>query len=265
MSPDLGVNRRRGYCARSFVGLSAYLRNRMNRLQLTLESPAANLALDEALLTAADAGESTGVVRIWESSDYVVVLGRSSDAQREVKLDACQRDGVPVMRRSSGGATVLIGPGCLMYAVVMPTDGAEGMTQIDRVHDEALGRIAASLAPRVHGVVRAGTSDLALDVGDGGLPRKFSGNSLRVKRRYLLYHGTLLYEFELSRVGRWLSWPARQPKYRAGRSHSDFVVNLPLSRAALEECLIDAWQANVALDDWPRERTQQLARNYRTL
>ena len=83
----------------------------MQQLQLTLSTPAANLALDEALLDAAETDESESeLLRIWELPEYCVVLGRSSDAQIEVNLDACRQDRVPILRRSSGGGTILAGP-----------------------------------------------------------------------------------------------------------------------------------------------------------
>ncbi len=75
---------------------------------------------------------------------------------------------------------------------------------------------------------RAGISDLVL--GD----RKFSGNSLRCKRDHFLYHGTLLYQFPLEQIGELLKMPARQPNYRQGRPHGEFVMNLPLDATIAE-------------------------------
>ena len=47
----------------------------------------------------------------------MVVVGRSSRLDEEVHLDACRAAGVPVLRRPSGGAAIVSGPGCLMYAL----------------------------------------------------------------------------------------------------------------------------------------------------
>src|SRR5688500_8323897 len=92
----------------------------MKLLDLTLPSPAENLALDEALLDAAEADSTAeDVLRFWEPANYCVVVGRSSQVVVEVNLEACRRRGIPVVRRSSGGAAIVAGPGCLMYAVVL--------------------------------------------------------------------------------------------------------------------------------------------------
>jgi lipoate-protein ligase A len=231
----------------------------MYHLDLTLETPAANLALDEALLEAAEAGELPGeTLRTWESPAPFVVLGRSSPTA-EVREDNCRRDGVPILRRPSGGATVVAGPGCLMYALVLDRQRRPELQGIDAVHRFVLTTMAGALTTFASEIAHAGTSDLAIPVGAGGPLRKFSGNSLRVRRRWLLYHGTLLYDFPISRLGDWLAAPARQPEYRDCRSHADFLTNLPATREALAMALAATWDAHQRLVDWPRGRVESLA------
>ncbi|MBL9163330.1 MAG: hypothetical protein JNL18_11395 [Planctomycetaceae bacterium] len=232
----------------------------MYHLSLTLETPAANLALDEALLDAAVEGELPGeVLRLWEPAQFFVVLGRSSQLA-EVREEACRQDNVAVLRRPSGGATILTGPGCLMYALLLDAERRPELHSVDHAHELVLGTIAHALAPLARGIARHGTSDLTIPAErPGDPPIKFSGNSLRLKRRRLLYHGTILYEFPLDRIERWLANPARRPAYRGERGHRQFVTNLPAARAALENALTAAWNANKPLPNWPRERTNELA------
>jgi lipoate-protein ligase A len=112
--------------------------------------------------------------------------------------------------------------------------------------------VRSAIKPLASGVEHVGTCDLAI----GG--RKFSGNAVRCKRDHVLYHGTLLYDFDLSLFGRLLRMPPRQPEYRGGRSHGDFVVNIPISCAELRGALAAGFAAVKPLTDWPRERTSQL-------
>lgn len=225
----------------------------MYHLRLTLDTPAANLAIDEQLLAAAESGDLPGeVLRLWESPTPAVVLGRSSP-EREVHVAACHADGVPILRRVSGGATVAIGPGCLMYALVLDRSRRADLRGVDCAHAHVLKHLTAALASLAPEVRRDGSSDLVL-VGDDGKPAlKFSGNSLRVKKSHVLYHGTILYDFPLAKLERWLATPVRQPDYRAERAHAEFVTNFPASRVAIEKTLIDAWDAKKALR-WPLER-----------
>jgi len=230
----------------------------MYQLRLTLPTPAENVALDEALLEACEAGQlAGGVLRLWESPEYFVVLGRSSDPQVQVDLAACRRKGVPVLRRVSGGGTVLAGPGCLMYAVVLEYETLPHLRAVDAAHRYVLERIAAALALQVPGVAHAGISDLAIG-GKNASVRKISGNALRAKRDHFLYHGTLLYDFALDRIGQLLATPTRVPTYRQDRAHGEFVTNLPLDRDEIEQALIQAWDARQPLADWPCERVAEL-------
>ena len=119
----------------------------MELIDLTLESAAENLALDEALLEAAEteAGPAE-VLRLWESPEWVAVVGRSSRVDEEVRLDECQHRGIRVLRRCSGGASVLIGPGCLLYAVVLSCELRPALRMIEEAHRFVLDRTARALA-----------------------------------------------------------------------------------------------------------------------
>ncbi|MFW6125025.1 MAG: lipoate--protein ligase family protein [Pirellulales bacterium] len=225
----------------------------MRYLDLTLPTVAENLALDSALLDEAEAAEhALETLRIWESPETAVVVGRSSRPEVEVDLAACRREGVAVLRRDSGGAAVVIGPGCLMYALVLSQHRTPGLRRIDAIHGSVLGQLGRALKPLVPGVTPRGTSDLAV----GG--RKVSGNSVRIKRQHFLYHGTLLYDFPLERIGRLLRRPPRMPEYRAGRPHEQFVTNLPVAAGALIEALRVGWQADRVDGDWPRQGVERL-------
>lgn len=210
----------------------------MRCIHLTLPTPAENLALDEALLDAAeDQRESTETLRLWESPTLAVVVGRSSRIALEVRQEVCRRDGVPVLRRSSGGAAVVIGPGCLMYAVVLSLARRPALRAVDAAHRFVLGKMVDALRLLVPEVRCRGISDLVLG------ERKFSGNSLRLKRENLLYHGTILYNFPLEWIGRYLAMPPREPDYRKGRPHDEFVTNLPLPASQICEAIRAAWAA----------------------
>ena len=70
----------------------------------------------------------------------------------EVRSDVCRDLEVPVLRRISGGAAVVVGPGCLMYAVVLSLQIRPQLRFIDRAHAQVLGTIAAAWQPRVPGL-----------------------------------------------------------------------------------------------------------------
>jgi lipoate---protein ligase len=228
-------------------------RSAMQYLNVTLPTPTENLALDEALLEEAEATPtSTEILRLWESPTPLVVVGRSSHIAVEVRVDACRSSGVPVLRRVSGGAAVVAGPGCLMYALVLSYERHPHLRALSNAHRYVLDTLAGALAPLAPEVQCRGTSDLALG------EQKFSGNSVRCRRNHFLYHGTLLYDFPLALIDRYLAMPPRMPDYRDGRPHHGFVANLPVKVEALREVLIAAWEAHQSCRDWPVDRTARL-------
>ncbi len=197
----------------------------------TLPGVAENLALDEAMLIEANEGRGTPRVRFWEPSDYAVVLGASRRLREEIHVDACRADGVPIFRRSSGGGTVLIGPGTLNVTVILPETAGPGLSAVDAAQRHVLERIAYAIRGLGPPVAVLAHGDLVL--GD----RKCGGSAQRRLRHCFMVHCSILYRFPIDRIGRYLTVPRRQPAYRRGRAHDAFLCNLELPRSALIEAL----------------------------
>jgi lipoate-protein ligase A len=225
----------------------------MDYLDLTLPTPEENLALDEALLLEAEAGRAGEVLRLWELPQYAVVLGSAGRLAEDVDEVACRADGVPILRRCSGGGTVLLGPRCLCYTLVLSYERPR-MQDVTHSYAYIMERICQALTTAEVTVERIGSSDLAV------ANRKISGNSQRRMRSFVLHHGTVLYDFDFARIARYLHMPRRQPDYRESRDHESFLVNLPLKSDALKKRLRDVWQASAVSDRCPIEVVATLAR-----
>src|SRR5262249_22267098 len=174
-----------------------------------------------------------------------VVLGSGCRLSEDVDEAACRADGVPIRRRSSGGGTVLLGPGCLLFSLVLAYDRSPLLQEIRSSYAYILEHLRTALEGWAAGIERAGISDLA------AAGRKFSGNAQQRKRRFLLHHGTLLYDFDLGRVGRYLHPPRRRPGYRRGRPHSAFLMNLPAEGSDLKRELSSVWSIDHDTDSRP--------------
>ena len=223
---------------------------------LTLPSPKENLACDEALLELCEQGKADELLRLWEPSQYFVVLGYGNRARSEVNLPFCQQHTIPVLRRCTGGGTVLQGPGVLNYSLVLRADSASPAHSIAAANHFILDRHQAALSSLLRAPVEIrGHTDLAI----GGL--KFSGNSQRRTRRFLLFHGAFLLHLDLDLMERILPMPTRAPEYRFGRSHSDFLMNLKIPAALIKRALLQAWNAKESLTEIPVEHIAHLARH----
>jgi lipoate---protein ligase len=224
----------------------------MQFLDLTLPTAAENVAMDEALVVAAESGAGGPTLRIWELHERAVVLGASGRLAEDVDVEACRADGVAIARRSSGGGTVLIGPGALNFTVVLAIDADPRLKAVDTTQLHVLERTAEALRALGPDVQVRGSGDLTID------GRKFSGSAQRRLKNYLMVHASLLYGIGAGDVARYLRTPRRQPEYRAGRSHVEFLTTLPLPRAAIRAALRAAWPCEVENSWAPRELAEQL-------
>lgn len=209
----------------------------MKLLDLTLSSPEENLACDEALLELAESSEDQEYLRFWESPCHFAVLGYSNKLAEELNVAACRRDGIQILRRPSGGGTVLQGPGCFNYTLVLRIDGHDSLKNLIKTNAFILEKHREMLLPHLgKNVAVQGISDLTLE------NLKFSGNAQRRRKKCLLFHGTFLYDFDLALIPKYLKHPPRQPDYRQGRPHGSFITNISLTGKKLREILQTTWK-----------------------
>ncbi len=180
----------------------------------TFPSPAENLAFDEILL---DAKAET--LRFWESKQPFLVLGRSGRPFEELNLVACEAAAVPILSRTSGGGTVLQGPGCLNFTLILSIEARP-----------CLANVSASYCAILPAVVRAlKLPGLAVEHTDISLNgRKVSGNAQHRTSGWLLHHGTLLHQLNIDAIETLIAEPARRPVHRAARTHRQFLTTIPL-------------------------------------
>jgi len=226
-------------------------------LDISFSEPAENLAFDEVLLNGAESGRSDETLRFWESPELFVVLGLGQARREEVLLDACAKDGVPVMRRCTAGGCVVQGPGCLNFTLVLKYDNHPELRSICGSYTHILGLLAAAFDRAGLAVVHEGANDLAIDV------RKVSGNAQRRLKRAILHQGTLLYGLDPGLMAKYLREPGKRPAYRAERSHTDFVGHLPMDAAQLRRVASKAFAAPSEVEPpetWEVDAARDLAR-----
>ena len=209
----------------------------MKTLDLSFSDPVLNLACDEVLLDEVDGGQREPTLRFWESPNLFVVVGYGNEIIKECQVQECQKLDIPIFRRTSGGGTILQGPGCLNYSLILRIDeNCEtkniGSTNchIMKTNRDALGQALGE------SVEIEGHTDLTID----GV--KFSGNAQRRRRNALLFHGTFLLDFDLALIAQALRMPSAEPNYRGGRPHESFCRNIPLTADTIKQALGQAWQ-----------------------
>lgn len=154
---------------------------------------------------------------LWEPERTEAVLGAGTP-ETDVDLARCAAEGVPVYRRRGGGGAVVLAPGCLVITAAYEASRRRFATQWIGPVAEAIARALRSLG--LSGVAVRGMGDVA--IGD----LKVLGSSLYANRQVALYQGSLLVDPDLDRIARYLPHPTREPDYRRGRSHAEFMTSL---------------------------------------
>jgi len=164
-----------------------------------LERPQLTAAIDEALLTSRIAGHSGDTVHLYRRRPPSVSIGYFQSAAEVADLEACRRDGVPVVRRISGGGAIYTDEHQLVYALAhqppSPIKAPEGLAMACGALVRALHRLGIEDA-RMSGVndVVVGTS-------------KVSGSAQVVRKGVHLVHGTVLVDVDRSALARYLLPP----------------------------------------------------------
>jgi len=192
---------------------------------ISLKTPQENILYDEVLLHLAEQGQGGEVLRFWESSELFVVLGRICKAQDDIKIDAVLEDGIPVMRRSSGGGTVLQGEGCLNYSLILSKEQNSQIVDLRKSYRYILSKVITVLGQLGVQTEFYPISDIALHDNY----KKISGNAQKRSKKFILHHGTILYDFDLQKIEQYLRMPKEFPEYRQQRTHLDFIANVPLT------------------------------------
>jgi lipoate-protein ligase A len=168
----------------------------VNVIDSDIERPELTAAIDETLLEARLAERIPDTIHLYRRRPASVSIGYFQAARDVAEVDACRRDGIPVVRRVSGGGAIFTDHRQLVYAIVLrpsrPIPAREGFVLACGAVVRALVRLG------VEGARMSGVNDVL--VGDG----KVSGSAQAIRRGVHLIHGTVLVDANLDTMFRYL-------------------------------------------------------------
>ena len=151
-----------------------------------------------------------------------VVVGLGGKPERLLDADELKKRPVPVIRRFTGGGTVVVNGGIVVTSLIIGKDCAacapfprDIMTWTEGIYREAFSQMIDSdkFALRDHDYVFE--------------DRKVGGNAQSIVKDKWIHHTSFLWDFDDADM-RYLTLPEKRPQYRGDRSHDDFLAKLGL-------------------------------------
>jgi len=154
-----------------------------------LVRPPESAAIDEAVLEAHSEGRVGNTLHFYRRSQPTVSLGYFQKIQDSVNLEECDRRGVALVRRKSGGSAIYTDPGQLIYGLIVRDSDLPGE------HAEAFRTVCSALARAIasFGVVAAYRPMNDVEIAG----RKVSGNAQLRRKGSVLIHGTVIIDTNL--------------------------------------------------------------------
>lgn len=141
-----------------------------------------------------------------------VIIGKHQLLEKEINVDALKEHDVNVYRRPSGGGAVFSDYGCIKYSFISKRPK-------DEVYKVFLDEIIKFLSPYVN-VTYSGRNDLIFN------EFKFSGNAYYSTKEGNVLHGTILYDTDMSVLGKVLNPSKEKLKSKGVESVRSRVINL---------------------------------------
>ena len=155
---------------------------------------------------------------IWIPDKTYIILGASNHPEESLFIEKVKQDNITVMKRPSGGQTVLLTPNNLIISVIF--DGKEMLHPKDIFHSTNSIIVEALEETGIKGLSLTGISDIAIS------GKKILGSAIYRNKDLLLYHAVLNLGEPASTIEKYLKYPVKEPDYRNGRKHIDFVSSL---------------------------------------
>ncbi len=151
------------------------------------QDPFENLSREELIFETFDPAQALLLLYINTAS---VVIGKNQNPWREARLGILEQDGIPMVRRITGGGTVWHDEGNLNFSLLCSPQ-AYSKTEVQELLGRVMNHLGVPWTCNSHGDFFA-------------RERKFSGHAYAVKKDRILHHGTLLVQADLLRLKKYL-------------------------------------------------------------
>ncbi|MGV8161780.1 MAG: lipoate--protein ligase family protein [Candidatus Nanoarchaeia archaeon] len=158
------------------------------------------MAVDESILLHVGRGESLPTLRFYSWKKPAVAIGYFQKIREVVNVDQCERDNIDIFRRVTGGGAVYKDPsGEINYSAVIPEKLVP--VEIQASFERICEPIMLGLKKLGLDTEFSGTNDILLN------GKKISGNAQTRENHAALQHGTILFDFNVEKMAKYLIPP----------------------------------------------------------
>jgi len=164
----------------------------MNEFRLIIDPPisgSANMAKDYAVLHGVSHSKLPPTLRISRWAEPTVTIGCFEDVKYTVKRDYCKKKNIPIIRRESGGGTVLHNIE-LSYSFTIPLDSYLIPESVDESFRKIISPLINTLKVFISGVEYRPVNDILVN------KKKISGSAQTRKYGVLQQHGTVILDID---------------------------------------------------------------------
>jgi lipoate-protein ligase A len=154
----------------------------------------------------------------WIPDDYYIVMGNSNKPAENLDYENILKDRITVYKRPSGGETVILTPNTLVVSIKVTLDRFMNPSRHFRYFNNKIIEGLQTLG--IENLFYRGISDVA--IGN----KKILGSSIYRKRKILFYHAVINVSEPVETIEKYIKHPTKEPDYRKGRKHGEFVTSL---------------------------------------
>jgi lipoate-protein ligase A len=150
-----------------------------------------------------------------------IVLGLGGKVDELVDTNMTVRDGVELIRRYSGGGTVILDKDTYLTSVIMNAKDADCKPYPREMMAWSDEQIFGAVFDKISETENFSLRENDYVIGN----RKIGGNAQSITKDRWVHHTSFLWDFRPSNM-QYLLMPKKRPEYRQDRDHNDFLVPL---------------------------------------
>ena len=182
-------------------------------IENTSVDPYYNMACDEYILTKLDLGED--ILTLWRN-DNAIIIGKNQNAFEEVNAAYVDEHDIKVCRRVTGGGAVYHDLNNLNFSLFIDLKDS---SKLDDINFFVLPVVKALSELGINAEVK-GRNDITID------GRKFSGLAQRIHKDKLLFHGTLMFDVDVTILSKCLNVKPGKLQSKGHKSVRSRVTNI---------------------------------------